>query len=182
MRKLLFSVIIMACAASFSFAQSNDYNKVDIYAGFSHARIDFGGSGSDFEGFNGVEGAVTGNISRYIGLKGDYAFHFKSFDAPAPFNVEAKTHTLVGGVQFKDNSKDKKVKPFGHLMAGFTAARVSGFVSDSETGFAGVIGGGVDIKLSSRVDLRAIQLDYNPTRLGGETQHNFRVGIGLVFR
>ena len=96
--------------------------------------------------------------------------------------MSAKTHTLVGGVQFKDNSKDKKVKPFGHLMAGFTNARVSGFVSDSETGFAGVIGGGVDIKLSPRVDLRAIQLDYNPTRLGGETQHNFRVGIGVVFR
>ena len=178
MRKLLFSMIIMACAASFSFAQSNDYNKVDVYAGFSHARVDFGG---DFEGFNGVEGAVTGNISRYVGLKGDYAFHFKSFDA-APFEVKAKTHTLVGGLQFKDNSKETKIKPFGHVMAGFTAARVSGFVSDSETGFAGVIGGGVDIKISPRVDFRAIQLDYNPTRLGGETQHNFRVGIGLVFR
>ena len=179
MRKLLFSMIIMACAASFSFAQSDDYNKVDIYAGFSHARVDFGG---DFEGFNGVEGAVTGNISRYIGLKGDYAFHYKKFDAPAPFEVNAKTHTLVGGLQLKDNSKETKVKPFGHLMAGFTAARVSGFVSDSETGFAGVIGGGVDIKISPRVDFRAIQFDYNPTRLGGETQHNFRVGIGVVFR
>lgn len=180
MRKLLFSVIIIACAASFSFAQSDDYNKVDIYAGFSHGRIDFGGS--DFEGFNGVEGAVTGNISRYVGLKGDYAFHYKSFDAPAPFNVTAKTHTLVGGVQFKDNSKEKKLKPFAHLMAGLANGRVSGFVSDSETGFAGVIGGGLDVRLSDRVDFRLVQLDYNPTRLGGETQHNFRVGIGLVFR
>ena len=179
MRKLLFSMIIMACAASFSFAQSDDYNKVDIYAGYSHARVDFGG---DFEGFNGVEGAVTGNFSRYLGVKGDYAFHYKKFDAPAPFEVNAKTHTLVGGLQLKDNSKETKVKPFGHLMAGFTAARVSGFVSDSETGFAGIIGGGVDIKISPRVDFRAIQFDYNPTRLGGETQHNFRVGIGLVFR
>lgn len=179
MRKLLFSMIIMACAASFSFAQSDDYNKVDVYVGFSHARVDFGGS--DFEGFNGVEGAVTGNISRYLGLKGDYAFHYKKFDA-APFEVTAKTHTLVGGLQLKDNSKETKVKPFGHLMAGFTAARVSGFVSDSETGFAGVIGGGVDIRLTPRIDFRAIQLDYNPTRLGGETQHNFRVGIGVVFR
>ena len=178
MRKLLFSTIIMACAASFSFAQSNDYNKVDVYAGFSHARVDFGG---DFEGFNGVEGAVTGNISRYVGLKGDYAFHYKKFDA-APFEVNAKTHTLVGGLQFKDNSKETKVKPFAHLMAGVTAARVSGFVSDSETGFAGIVGGGVDIKISPRVDFRAIQFDYNPTRLGGETQHNFRVGIGIVFR
>src|SRR6185503_17047246 len=109
MRKLLFSVIIMACAASFSFAQSNDYNKVDIYAGFSHARVDFGG---DFEGFNGVEGAVTGNISRYIGLKGDYAFHRKSFNFIPSVEIDARTHTLVGGVQFKDNSKETKLKPF----------------------------------------------------------------------
>lgn len=180
MRKLLFSLVIMACAATFSYAQSDDYNKVDIYAGFSHARVDFGGS--DFEGFNGVEGAVTGNVSRYVGIKGDYAFHFKSFDAPAPFNVDAKTHTLVGGVQFKDNSKETKLKPFAHFMAGFTNGRVSGFVTDSETGFAGVIGGGLDVRLNQRVDLRVVQADYNPTRLGGSTQHNFRVGIGLVFR
>ena len=112
MRKLLFSMIIMACAASFSFAQSDDYNKVDVYVGFSHARVDFGG---DFEGFNGVEGAVTGNISRYIGLKGDYAFHCKSFDVLPTFEVTPRTHTLVGGVQFKDNSKETKVKPFAHL-------------------------------------------------------------------
>ena len=179
MRKLLFSMIIMACAASFTFAQSDDYNKVDVYVGFSHARVDFGG---DSEGFNGVEGAVTGNISRYVGLKGDYAFHRKNFDFATNVDIKARTHTFVGGVQFKDNSKETKVKPFAHLMAGFTAARVSGFVSDSETGFAGVIGGGVDIKISPRVDFRAIQFDYNPTRLGGETQHNFRVGIGVVFR
>ena len=192
MRKLLFSVIILACAASFSYAQSDDYNKVDIYAGFSHARVDFGG---DYEGFNGVEGAVTGNISRYVGLKGDYAFHRKSFNFIPGVDIDARTHTLVGGVQFKDNSKETKLKPFAHLMAGFTHAKadvdpvaciaVIGQpcpFSQSDSGFAGVIGGGVDIKISPRVDFRAIQLDYNPTRLGGETQHNFRVGIGLVFR
>ena len=191
MRKLLFSVILLACAASFSYAQGNDYNKVDVYAGFSHARVDFGG---DYEGFNGVEGAVTGNISRYVGLKGDYAFHFKKFEVGS-IDVDAKTHTLVGGVQFKDNSKETKLKPFAHFMAGFTHARadvnqqvciqlvgVPCSFGDSETGFAGVIGGGIDIRVGPRVDFRAIQFDYNPTRLGGETQHNFRVGIGIVFR
>ena len=193
MRKLLFSIVIMACAASFSFAQSDDYNKVDVYVGFSHARVDFGGG--DYEGFNGVEGAVTGNISRYIGIKGDYAFHRKSFDFGPSIDVDAKTHTLVGGVQFKDNSKETKLKPFGHLMAGFTHAKaevdpvacaaVLGVpcpVGDSDSGFAGVIGGGLDIRVSRRVDFRVVQFDYNPTRLGGETQHNFRVGIGVVFR
>lgn len=192
MRKLLFSIVIMACAASFSFAQNTDYNKVDIYAGFSHARVDFGG---DYEGFNGVEGAVTGNISRYIGLKGDYAFHRKSFDFVPGVDINARTHTFVGGVQIKDNSTETKIKPFAHFMAGFTHAKadvdpvgciaVIGVpcpIDQSETGFAGVIGGGLDIRVSRRVDIRAIQFDYNPTRLGGETQHNFRVGVGIVFR
>lgn len=193
MRKLLFSVIILACAASFSFAQGTDYNKVDIYAGFSHARVDFGAG--DYEGFNGVEGAVTGNISRYVGLKGDYAFHRKNFDFAPNVDIEARTHTLVGGVQFKDNSTETKLKPFAHFMAGFTHAKAEVDpvacitllgqpcpFTQSDSGFAGVIGGGVDIKLSPRVDFRPIQFDYNPTRLGGETQHNFRVGIGVVFR
>jgi Outer membrane protein beta-barrel domain len=179
MRKLFFATILLACAASFSFAQNqDDYNKYDVYAGYSHARVDFGG---DREGFNGVEGAVTGNISRYVGLKGDYAFHFKSFDAGL-VNEDAQTHTLVGGVELKDNSKETRVKPFAHLMAGFQHARVSGVVTDSETGFAGVVGGGLDIRLSPRVDVRVIQVDYSPTHLGGETQHNFRIGAGIVIR
>jgi hypothetical protein len=96
--------------------------------------------------------------------------------------VKSTTHTLVGGLQLKDNSKETKIKPFGHLMAGFTHARVSGFFSDSDTGFSAVIGGGVDIKISPRVDFRAIQLDYNPIHFEGDTNHNFRVGIGVVFR
>jgi hypothetical protein len=53
---------------------------------------------------------------------------------------------------------------------------------DSETGFAGAFGGGVDFRINDRVDFRAIQFDYAPTRLGGETQHNFRIGVGVVFR
>jgi Outer membrane protein beta-barrel domain len=181
MRKLFFATILIACATSFSFAQSgDDYNKYDVYAGFSHNRVDFGGG--DREGFNGVEGAVKGNISRYVGLKGDYAFHFKSFDAGLT-SIDAKTHTLVGGLELKDNSKETKVKPFAHLMAGFQHARVtSSIVNESETGFAGVIGGGLDFRISPRVDFRAIQLDYNPTHLGGDTQHNFRVGVGIVIR
>lgn len=192
MRKLFFATIMIACAASFSFAQGgNDYNKYDIYVGFSHASVDFD---ADLEGFNGFEAAATGNISRYIGLKGDYAFHFKSFDING-VDIEAKTHTLVGGVQFKDNAKETKVKPFAHVMAGLTHARAEFNpvvciaqvgapcpFNDSETGFSGVFGGGLDFRINDRVDFRAIQIDYNPTRLGNETQHNFRLSVGVVFR
>lgn len=50
----------------------------------------------------------------------------------------------------------------------------------SDTGLAAALGGGLDIRLNKRLDLRAIQVDYNPTRLFGSTQHNIRIGIGIV--
>ena len=201
MRKILLAAFIVACAAPFTFAQT-DYNKADVFVGYSHNRIDTGFSNDDpelddifdeREGFHGINASVAGNISRYVGLKGDYSFHRRSFDntfAGTTVSTDADLHQLFGGVQFKDNSKEAKVKPFAHLMAGFAHARsevdVTGAVTanfdDSETGFAGIIGGGLDFRVSPRVDIRAIQFDYNPTRLGDSTQHNFRIGVGVVFR
>jgi Outer membrane protein beta-barrel domain len=195
MRKLFMAALLIAATAPFTFAQT-DYNKVDVGVLFSHNRVDTGFDDpsqnfiSDREGFNGVEGFVKGNISRYVGLKGSYSFHRKSFDISdgvLSVDVDADIHQFLGGVEFKDNAKETKVKPFAHVMAGAAHTRAeanSTLVSfeESETGFAGVIGGGIDFKLSDRVDLRAIQFDYNPARVGGDTSHNFRIGIGLIFR
>ena len=198
MRKIFLMAILIACSAPFTFAQTtDDYNKYDVFVGFSHNRVDTGISDGDEdiddilderEGFNGFNASVAGNISRYVGLKGDYAFHRKSFnDATLPgVDIDSDLHNFVAGVQFKDNARETKVKPFAHVMAGVAHAKadVSGLpaADESETGFAGVIGGGVDFKLSDRVDFRAIQFDYNPNRAAGETSHNFRIGIGFIFR
>jgi hypothetical protein len=195
MRKLFMAALLIAATAPFTFAQT-DYNKVDVGVLFSHNRVDTGFDDpsqnfiSDREGFNGVEGFVKGNVSRYVGLKGSYSFYRKSFDISdgvISVDVDADIHQFLGGVEFKDNAKETKVKPFAHVMAGAAHTRAeanSTLVSfeESETGFAGVVGGGIDFKLSDRVDLRAIQFDYNPARVGGETSHNFRIGIGLIFR
>lgn len=37
-------------------------------------------------------------------------------------------------------------------------------------GASGVFGGGLDFRINDRVDFRAIQIDFRPTRLGGESQ------------
>jgi opacity protein-like surface antigen len=197
MKKLVAAFTLAFFCAPAAFAQNDDYNKADFFVGFSHNRVDVGldDNDPDFddivderEGFNGFNVSAKGNVSRYAGLKGDYAFHRKGFDV-GTFNIDADLHTLVGGVEFKDNARTTRVKPFGHLMAGFTHARLNvdgpGTIddeNDSDTGFSAVIGGGVDFRLSDRVDFRAIQFDYNPSRFEGQTQHNFRVGIGIVFR
>lgn len=179
MRKIFMSTLVIAFAATLSFAQSKDeYNKFEVYGGYSHAWVDFGGS--DREGFNGFETAVTGNLTRYFGIKGDYGFHTKTFNSGG-LSVKAHTHTLVGGIQIKDNSTETKVKPFVHALFGFTNARASFLgTSDSSTGWAGVFGGGLDIRASRHVDIRVVQADYAPTRIEGESQHNFHVGVGIV--
>src|SRR5437868_3169602 len=188
MRKLFFAALVIACAAPLASAQKagGDYNKYDFYAGYSHNRVDVGFDDPDQnflqnrEGFNGFEVAATGNLSRYFGLKGDYTFHRKTFDDTfdtTAVSVRNDLHTLVGGVEIKDNATETKIKPFAHALAGFAhaSASVSGItgLDSSETGFAAVLGGGLDFRVSPRVDIRAIQFDYNPTRLGGTTQNNF---------
>jgi hypothetical protein len=52
----------------------------------------------------------------------------------------------------------------------------------SDTGLAGVFGGGLDVRVSNRVDIRAIQVDYNPIRMDGSIDHNFRFGFGVNFK
>ena len=62
-------------------ASDPQYSPVEFYAGFSHNRVDVGGDGDEEldggqrEGFHGFNASITGNVSRYVGLKFDYSFH-----------------------------------------------------------------------------------------------------------
>jgi hypothetical protein len=44
-----------------------------------------------------------------------------------------------------------------------------------------VFGGGIDFRVGDRFQIRAIQVDYNPVRVFGQTDHNLRLGAGIVF-
>lgn len=208
MRKLmLLTAFILACTAT-SLAQStDDYKKVEFYGGYSHARVDTGVDDQDLEdligntrGFNGFDTSITGNLSRYFGLKANLTGHYKndSFtDGPDTVNTKERLYNVLGGVQVKDNSTEGRVKPFAHALAGiahqtarFTAPLTTDSFEIKDTSFALKIGGGLDIRVSPKVDLRLIEVDYNPVFLGdqtilgttfqGQTQHNFTIGAGIV--
>lgn len=182
-------------------------NQVDT--GISDDNEDLRDFFKDREGFNGVEVSGVGNLNRYVGLKGDFSVHVKDFEFNVPrvgttpatgYKVDASLYNFLGGVQVKDNVKEgSRFRPFGHALVGVAHQRAkldnsffsSAFcqqvgvdcrqnVSDSETGFSAVIGGGLDIKATDRFSVRAFQVDYNPNRIGGSTQNNFRFGIGIV--
>ena len=219
-------VLFVFLCSSLTFAQgTGDHKRFEFFAGFSHNRVDTGVDEDDSEfgnfiegraGFNGFNTSITSNIWRYAGLKFDFSGHYRSDTlrvnlafpcqpaplclpaiVPADVRAKASLYNSLGGVQFKDNAREARVKPFAHLLVGAAHARFDvddegcvqavgvpcpAELEDSETGFAGAFGGGLDVRLSDRVDFRAIQLDYNPTRMNEATQHNFRIGIGIVFR
>lgn len=220
MNKLFLAFCLTLMTSIFAFAQSSsDYKKGEFYVGYSNQQVDTGansntGNGArdffnDRIGFHGFEVSGVANISRYVGLKGDFSGAYRSvnFNFPTGTGTTANTvalrtnnslYNVLGGVQFKDNSSDARVKPFAHVLAGVGHTRTkvtniacsnsavtncSSLAGDfSDTGLAGAFGGGLDVKLSNKVDLRAIQVDYNPIRFNGQTDHNARFGIGLVFK
>lgn len=115
---------------------------------------------------------------------------------PDRFNRDTSLHQFLVGVQFKDNSTMAAVKPFAHVLVGGARRNfnfypnpddpdspecdVCGEFSLNDNSFAADISGGLDLRLGRRLDLRVIQFGYNPTRFGGETQNNFRLGFGVV--
>lgn len=239
-RVLLSTIFIAACALSAAAQAADDYPKVELYGGYSHARVEsniatnafsFGGPfatvapctdvgrltfGQDFQrffcerrGFHGFDASVTYNLSRYFGLKADMTGHFKSekfLDGAETNATRERLYNFLLGVQFKNNRRSARVKPFAHALIG--AARYSdmntetgpGFtaiIRDRMTSFAMKMGGGLDLRAGKHVDVRLIELDFNPIfgrdraaevsglplsiNLGGWTAKNFTVGVGLAF-
>lgn len=114
--------------------------------------------------------------------------------------VRTSIYNFLGGVQIKDNRKEgSRVRPFAHALVGQSLINTNIKSTDFGSGFctspgnfctgldatkmdlAGAFGGGLDIKATNRLSIRAFQADYNPTRLNNSTQHNFRFSVGIVF-
>lgn len=157
------------------------------------------------ESFHGFNASGVYNVSRYFGVKADVSGTYKNedFNFTVPgntgrvaFETKNSLYNFLGGVQVKDNSSDARFKPFAHALVGAGHVRTkfknvtcpvgvdcTDLVgTQSETGLAGAFGGGIDVKVSDKIDIRAIQVDYNPIRLDGGTNHNVRIGVGVVFK
>lgn len=198
MRKSLLAVLFLACLASSAFAQDRDYPKVEVFGGYSYLRADIRPSGGDFgggENLNGFHAQISGNIKRNFSIAGDISGHYKSFapDAIDPdisiTNARASLYNFLAGPQVK--ARRGRVTPFAEALFGVARARVSATIndldavtsfSDSETKFAYVLGGGLDINVSERIAIRAIHADYLRTRFGDEHQNNLRLSFGIVFK
>jgi opacity protein-like surface antigen len=164
-------------------------------------------------GFKGFDAAVTYNFKKHLGIKGDVSWLYKNDQTVDDFGAHVDTNKfrdrtleVLGGLQIKNNSKTTRFKPFAQVLAGFdrqsshdvqTSTGPFNFTLDDHlTSFAMKIGAGADLRLGKRIDLRLIEVDYNPIfarqrhvtgnadfdlTLAGRRADNITIGVGLAF-
>jgi opacity protein-like surface antigen len=229
MRRLLLLATLLLVSAPAALAQSDDYKKWEFFGGYSAMQFDTLGGDTDNANINdtlsgrntlrGFELAVTRNFHRYLGVKFDYSLHLREDEfarTAGSGTIDTTVQNYLGGIQIKDNSKEgPRFKPFAHALFGVAAQKldvdspqlpavfgISDFHTN-ETSFAMAFGGGLDIKLNHRIDVRAGQIDWNiitrgdqqvgtvlvptphqtvgqPFVIPGTRQDNLRLSIGIV--
>ena len=211
MHKLCFSTLLIFCCVSLAAAQSGDSPRVEFFAGYSVLRTRYEAEQPNppmpvivaFAGkqtLNGFNVSATGYLTGGFGLTGDFSGHFKTHSVPDPLggNIETKIRVfnILGGPQYKFRN-NSRVTPFVRALAGVAQTRARLEITSlnssdtlSSTDFALAIGGGIDIRVNDRIDVRVFQADYNPIFLsdrnelgfGNTRADNVRFSFGVVFK
>jgi len=196
MLRLIIVILMLAASAAVLEAQTaGAQSKNEFFAGYSFQSADINTLTIDPHRTpqNGVNLEYTRNITRHLGLTGDASAHFHRENhstGVGTFSSQRDQYFLLGGLQLKAGN-EKRVQPFAQalfgvsLFRGFTAdIRPAGnvYTYDDATSFAMALGGGLDLRVSKRIAVRLIQVDYTPAFFGSGRQDNFRISAGIVFK
>ncbi len=185
----------IAVVALFISGAGSAQSKVDLFAGYSYARIPvvtfvapsfpcnpplipcpIPGPASFFSGnANGWEIAGAWKFSRWIGVVADFDGHYRSAGGGI-FNPANRQDNFLFGPQV---AAPMRISPFVHVLFGVAHAAVGGLSTNS---FAYAIGGGVDYKVAPHIAVRFAQVDFYMTHYGAGSQNEVRISTGIVFR
>jgi opacity protein-like surface antigen len=216
MKRLMTIAGLLLICTTVTLAQNTDYKKWEFFGGYSALHFDNLGGDTNSAAVNDVLGekqtlrgfelAITRNFHKYVGAKFDYSLHLREDNFTrtlASGTVDTTVQNFLGGIQVKNNMEDgPRFKPFGHALFGVANQKVDVDspqlpalfgVNDfhvNETSFSMAFGGGIDIKLNNRLDVRAAQVDWNiikrgdqqtgPIVIPGTRQDNLRLSVGIV--
>jgi Outer membrane protein beta-barrel domain len=191
MRKLLtlFPALIILTLVSAPKA----YSQVELYGGYSH--LNLGGTPSTIgSSSNGWEGDAYLHLLGPWGVEADYSNHYGA-SPQVPLNggiYYVPGFTELYGPRFTLSLF--RAHPFVHALFGTVhgvGAETIGapctpqgcpFATVSENAVGMAFGGGLNVKATQHVWLRLVQVDYVRAQFTNNTQNDFRISAGLVFR
>lgn len=228
MKRLVTLATLVLLSTTTALAQ-DDYKKFEFFGGYSALFVDnlAGDTGSpavddvlgDRQTLRGFNLAVNYNFHKYVGAKFDYSLHLREDEFNRPLGngtIDTTLQNFLGGIQIKNNSEDGPTfKPFGHALFGVAVQKLDvdspqlpalfgiNDFHTNETSFAMAFGGGLDIKLNNKLDVRVFQVDWNiinrgdqqtgivlaptpfqtvgtPFVIQGTRQDNLRLSVGIV--
>ncbi len=167
-------MMIAVCLLLSLSAMAANEPKIDAFAGYQYTRVDIGDAGVNLNGWNG---SVAGNFTEHLGIAGDFSGAYKTENG-----ASLKVHTYTFGPVISGR-KEGPFVPFAHaLFGGFRASAGFGGASASSNGFAMILGGGLDARMSDRLGIRVAQFDWESLRSDGSAANkNFRYSAGVVF-
>jgi hypothetical protein len=173
-----FALFLLLVISPSAVAQ-DDLPRWEVFAGFSYLPA----GPEDFPRDNsyGVQGSIAGNLTRWFGFVMDVGAQHGSKDFTQSFiggTVKTTVYEYLAGPRF--SIRTGRANVFAHALVGGASGRTNiGSFSDTELAIG--LGGGVDIPLSKRIAIRAIQFDYLGS-FAEMLEDNTRVGAGIVFK
>jgi hypothetical protein len=168
-RAAVFLCIVVALLAGSASAQTP---RIAVAAGYSFLRFDSSTIGfADYTNLQGANGSLTYNLTPSFGVTAEVAGQYGEHLQVSGWMVGPQVYHHFLGADF-----------FAHGLFGQAQTRVEIGTAVTNTGRALAGGGGIDIPVSARFSIRAIQADFINTQTFNVSQNNLRFSTGLVFR
>ena len=207
MRRCLMRLVVVAVAFGLvpaALAYGQDRDDFEVFGGFSANHVDVGDDPIGFGSWAyGAIAEFTWFPTDWFGIGGEVAYHQYSPGIPPNLfvggSIGVSQTTFLGGLRFRYKNSSRFV-PSGRVMMGVghvnAVVRLTPrrpwdrlpefwdqpFVFDeSDDSFTVVLGGSLDINVSDRIAIRAIQPDIVITNYG-DSSADIRISTGLLVR
>ena len=169
MRNILGLILLFLLSSLASLAQ--DFPRAEVFGGYQYTRQ----QSTNMSGWNA---SLTGNYTHWLGLTGDFS---GAYNSSGSVHFRSYSYTFGPTVASRAN---ETFTPFAHaLFGGFhQAVDVAGSSVGTANGFALILGGGVDAKITPLLAARLGQFDWMSFHASGGSSNIFRYSGGIVVR
>ena len=188
-------IVLVALASLFPIgAHSQSVPNVPKYSMFGGSttvrnRFDYGPPGSIGPGpafyVNGWEASIEREVAPWIGIVADFSQQYGTRSGGPFVGAQQENQAFaLFGPQFSLRAAHRVI-PFAHLLLGPSYGHLGDPQSPYKVfDFTTAVGGGVDIKITGRVWIRAVQVDYlnTNTNFGDDHATLLRISAGIAFR